>query len=293
MKSAFNAFKTNDDDETDRQGLINALRLVFYNLTKGEVEKIPGDIYTSAEKSAEESVSIYDVLDFFDAHPEITNEKKPELTRCSSAALSQRSTLKEVKQPLSADCISREQNREIGVPQSNLAVEQNNQQQENETPLSQEQSPPPPPQQQSLIPPPPSPKPIAVINYHIQKRINKHKAKDIKTFGVASRDILADNEKLEVALSRFLANKEVSSKELFYKKLGGINYCITIAATCEQVPSLICTLFEKFAEAKKDYIEIKRTFPQKRKGKGKYTDFITKTRKSSKRRRRCSTLLLP
>ena len=291
MKSAFNAFKTNDDDETDRQGLSNALRLVFYNLTKGEVEKITGDIYTAAEKSAEESVSIYDLLDFFDAHPEITNERKSELTRCSSAALPQRPTLKEAKQPLSADCISREQNREIGVPQSNLAVEQNNQQQENETPPSQEQL---PPQQQSLIPPPSPLKPITVINYHIQKRINKHKARDIKTFGVASRDILADNEKLEAALSRFLANKEVSSKELFYKKLGGINYCITIAATCEQVPSLICTLFEKFAEAKKDYIEIKRTFPQKRiKGKGKYTDFITKTRKSSKRRRRCSTLLLP
>ena len=123
-----------------------------------------------------------------------------------------------------------------------------------------------------------------MINYHIQKRINKHKARDIKTFGVASRDILADNEKLEAALSRFLANKEVSSKELFYKKLGGINYCITIAATCEQVPSLICTLFEKFAEAKKDYIEIKRTFPQKRtKGKGTYTDFIKQDKKVIKK----------
>ena len=220
MKSAFNAFKINDDDETDKQGLINALRLVFYNLTKDEVEKIAGDIYTAAEKSAEESVNIYDVLDFFDEHPEITNEKKPELTRCSSAALPQRPTLKEARQPMSADCVSRERNREIGVPQSNLAVEQSSKRQENETPPSQEQPPPPPSRQQSLIPPPPPPKQIAVINYHIQKRINKHKAKDIKTFSVASRDILADNEKLEAALSRFLANKEVSSKELFYRKLG-------------------------------------------------------------------------
>ena len=122
------------------------------------------------------------------------------------------------------------------------------------------------------------------MNCFIRERLNKTKNEDIKTFSVASRDILVDNEKLETALMKFLANKEVSSKELFYKKLGGINYCTTIAATCEQVPSLICTLFEKFAEAKKDYIEIKRTFPQKRiKGKGKYTDFINQDKKISKK----------
>ena len=72
----------------DRQGLINALRLVFYNLTKGEVEKITGDIYTAAEKSAEESVSIYDVLDFFDAHSEITESRNSEMLFCRFATTS-------------------------------------------------------------------------------------------------------------------------------------------------------------------------------------------------------------
>ena len=76
MKTAFDAFKINEDGETNKKGLLNALRVVFYNLTVNEIEKFVNEIYAQDEKNTEENVKIFDVLGFFDDHPEITNEEK-------------------------------------------------------------------------------------------------------------------------------------------------------------------------------------------------------------------------
>ena len=264
MGAAFDAFKIKDSDETDKQGLVNALRIVFYNLSKDEIEKIVADIYAETEKNEEENVNVLEAFEYFEKHPEITNEKKQELEESSSASLPP-PFLNDTQQPMFDDCISYPQNTEIGTPyQSQFAVQQGLPMTGMTMPLSQE-----------LIAPSQQEQSIVVVNHYIQERLNKDKDENIGKFGVASRNILVDNPKLETALSQFLANKEVCGKELFCKKIGGINYCTTLAATCEQIPSLICTLFEKFAEAKKEYIEIESMFLDKNiKNKGRYTESI-------------------
>ena len=87
MGAAFDAFKIKDSDETDKQGLVNALRIVFYNLSKDEIEKIVADIYAETEKNEEENMNVHEATEYFEKHPEITNEKEQELEESSSASL--------------------------------------------------------------------------------------------------------------------------------------------------------------------------------------------------------------
>lgn len=89
LKTAFDAFKIAGTKESDRSGLVNALSIVFYDLPKTEIEKIVEDIYAETNKSQDETTNVYEVLEFFEKHPEIANEKKPEFTRSSSASLPQ------------------------------------------------------------------------------------------------------------------------------------------------------------------------------------------------------------
>ena len=156
MKAASDIFKMSGSKKLNKNGLCNSLRLVFYNLTASEIDNIANEIYNESEQNTEGVVNIFDVLNFFENHPEITNEKKPEFTRSSSASLPQRPLVRDTRQPMSADCISRTQNNTTGTPHQSQLFEQSYLASEI-TPFSQEATEPPPlpSRQRRVLPPPP------------------------------------------------------------------------------------------------------------------------------------------